>query len=924
MSVNAIRRMTKRLLTMVAAIAVVSGGLVSANIATDAPPATAADLSQFKAGNIISDSLFWDSNAMTVAQIQDFLNAKVPSCQAGYVCLKDYRETTWTTAANPMCAAYQGAANESAATIIFKVAKACGVSQKAILVMLQKEQGLVTHTWPSTWRYTAAMGAGCPDTAACDSDYYGFYNQVRYGSYLLKRYTQPPGTGAGTWWDTRFDLMKPVGRVSQIQYNPNIACGTQDVYIENQATHALYLYTPYTPNAAALSAGYGYGDGCSAYGNRNFFNYYTDWFGSTQVSPPAISAYPTISGTARIGATLTAANGTYSGSPTSYSYQWSRCTATQTASTLTPSGCSAITNATSKTFVPTATDLSKFLTVKVTATNSAGSVSSWSAATGQVTELASVLTAPTISGSTSVGSSATATAGTWRGTPTPTISYVWYTCPTAVSSSGPAKLSDCAAAGSTTNSVTWTAAQVGKFAAVRVSATNTAGVTHNWLSLPTAIAAATVTPTPTATPTVVPTSTPTPTVTPTATPTPTVTPSPTSPPTTPPTAVDPSLSGTPIVGSPVAVNVGSWVGASVYQNYGTQYNGYYVRNIQVALNLANVPTSVDGNYGPQTTTNVKSFQAANGLTADGVAGPMTYGVMNQLLSSAAQITYQWFTCSTAVVTATTTQPVACTSIPSATTSTYTPVAGDAGKHLSVKVVGSKNGTNATTYTATVGPVSNGSTPTPTPTPSVTPTATPTPSATATPTPTPSSTPSATPTPSPTTPVVPGQPAVTGTAKVGQSLTASTGNWTTVSPYQNYGPTYNGYFVRNIQVALKGAGISVKVDGIYGSGTRTAVRTFQTSKRLGVDGVVGPQTWAAMETEMTKLTKFTYKWYSCSAPVTAAVATVPSTCRTVTNGAASTYRIVAADVGKYMTVAVTGTKAGVVTTNIVPTTSIVVP
>ena len=33
--------------------------------------------------------------------------------------------------------------------------------------------------------------------------------------------------------------------------------------------------------AAALNAGYGTGDG-SAYGNRNFFSYFTDWFGSTQ------------------------------------------------------------------------------------------------------------------------------------------------------------------------------------------------------------------------------------------------------------------------------------------------------------------------------------------------------------------------------------------------------------------------------------------------------------------------------------------------------------------------------------------------------------------------------------------------------------------------------------------------------------------
>src|SRR5699024_261440 len=39
---------------------------------------------------------------------------------------------------------------------------------------------------------------------------------------------------------------------------------------------------PYQPNRAALNAGYGTGDGCSAYGNRNFYNYFTDWFGSTQ------------------------------------------------------------------------------------------------------------------------------------------------------------------------------------------------------------------------------------------------------------------------------------------------------------------------------------------------------------------------------------------------------------------------------------------------------------------------------------------------------------------------------------------------------------------------------------------------------------------------------------------------------------------
>ena len=52
----------------------------------------------------------------------------------------------------------------------------------------------------------------------------------------------------------------------------------------NQATANVYYYTPYQPNSTALAAGYGTGDSCSAYGNRNFYNYFTDWFGSTRAT----------------------------------------------------------------------------------------------------------------------------------------------------------------------------------------------------------------------------------------------------------------------------------------------------------------------------------------------------------------------------------------------------------------------------------------------------------------------------------------------------------------------------------------------------------------------------------------------------------------------------------------------------------------
>jgi hypothetical protein len=243
---------------------------------------SAADLSLFRPGNIISDATFFNASAMSAPEIQSFLESKVPSCRSGYKCLKDWTDTSRTVAADAMCGAYSGVANERASQIVYKVAQACGVNPRVLLVMLQKEQGLVTHTWPSDWRYTIAMGQGCPDTAACDTRYYGFFNQVYGAAWQMKRYANPPGTSAYFTWHAP-------GKTSNVRYNPDQACGSSPVLIENQATANLYYYTPYQPNAAALRAGYGEGDACSAYGNRNFYNYFTDWFGSTQSAGPALA-----------------------------------------------------------------------------------------------------------------------------------------------------------------------------------------------------------------------------------------------------------------------------------------------------------------------------------------------------------------------------------------------------------------------------------------------------------------------------------------------------------------------------------------------------------------------------------------------------------------------------------------------------------
>jgi len=230
--------------------------------------------SQFNPGMIISDALFYDGGAMTSNAVQNFLNSQVRSCAAGATCLKDFRQTTVSRpAVEGRCAAYAGAANESAADIITKVGAACGISQKALIVLLQKEQGLVTATAPSAGKYQIATGYACPDTAACDAQYFGFFNQVYSAASQFKRYSTLPSA-----------FNHVAGRVNNVRLHPNAACGSTPVLIQNKATAGLYNYTPYQPNASAMANLYGTGDACASYGNRNFWRYFTDWFGSTTVT----------------------------------------------------------------------------------------------------------------------------------------------------------------------------------------------------------------------------------------------------------------------------------------------------------------------------------------------------------------------------------------------------------------------------------------------------------------------------------------------------------------------------------------------------------------------------------------------------------------------------------------------------------------
>lgn len=260
----------------------------------DLQTAGAADAvpSKFVAGDLVSDAVFYKGNAWSAATIQSFLNTKGAGCTttAAPGCVKNYKLTTPSTTTDPMCAAYQGAAGETAATIIAKVGLACGINPVVLLTLIQKEQGLIATTAPTPWMYAHATGLDCPDTqAGCATNpaSTGFFNQVYGAAWQFKRYANPAGTSNYFTWF-------PVGKVTGVQYNTDTSCGKKQVAIFNKATAALYYYTPYTPNDASLASYPGAGDACSAYGTRNFWMLFNAWYGSSTAG--AVPALARLSG----------------------------------------------------------------------------------------------------------------------------------------------------------------------------------------------------------------------------------------------------------------------------------------------------------------------------------------------------------------------------------------------------------------------------------------------------------------------------------------------------------------------------------------------------------------------------------------------------------------------------------------------------
>jgi thermitase len=184
--------------------------------------------------------------------------------------------------------------------------------------------------------------------------------------------------------------------------------------------------------------------------------------GAPPPSPPANTAAPVVSGTARDGQTLQTTTGTWSGSPTSYAYQWLRCDGTG-------ASCAGIAGATSASYLLTSADVGATIRSRVTATNSAGSASAVSAQTAAVAAVAPTSTVlPAVSGTPKPGQTLTSSTGSWSGTTPLTYAYQWLRCDTSGAS--------CTAiTGATSAGYTLASADIGSTLRSQVTASNAAG-----------------------------------------------------------------------------------------------------------------------------------------------------------------------------------------------------------------------------------------------------------------------------------------------------------------------------------------------------------------------------------------------------------------------------------------------------------------
>ena len=184
---------------------------------------------------------------------------------------------------------------------------------------------------------------------------------------------------------------------------------------------------------------------------------------AVQAAPPLNATAPSISGSPRIGATLTANAGGWSPADTTFSYDWQRSAA---------GGYQDIPAASGSTYTLAQADAGNTVRVRIAAINVDGTVSATSAATASVAQPPrSLRAAAAPSGTLQDSFTLSADPGTWD-TSGVSYGYSWLRCDAGATSVGGAS---CTPVGSGSRQYTLTVADVGHPMAVSVTATSSIG-----------------------------------------------------------------------------------------------------------------------------------------------------------------------------------------------------------------------------------------------------------------------------------------------------------------------------------------------------------------------------------------------------------------------------------------------------------------
>jgi len=233
------------------------------------PESAQATVTGFVAGRIIDDGVFTDTLTMSASDIQRFLESKVPTCDTWgtqmynstltraqfaatlstpqyppFTCVKDYSEN-----------------GISAAQIIYNIAQQYQINPQVLIVLLQKEQGLITDTWPYASQYQKATGYGCPDTGTCNTLYYGFTNQLTRAANMYRSILN----ASPTWYTPYVLRTTTISYITQIPHavvalsifkNRANSGSTTITHPTNQTRQLLMLIggqRPAAPMATAIS-----------------------------------------------------------------------------------------------------------------------------------------------------------------------------------------------------------------------------------------------------------------------------------------------------------------------------------------------------------------------------------------------------------------------------------------------------------------------------------------------------------------------------------------------------------------------------------------------------------------------------------------------------------------------------------------------